>query len=175
MPHPAALPEEELLPDLRFEATRASGPGGQHRNRVATGVRVTHLPTGIRAAATERRSARDNRREALFRLRKRLALEWRSPLDDASLVPPEAYRPSEAWLRRRRGERVQASPNHADFPALLAEVLDRLHADEDDLARTARAFGVSRSQLVKFLALEPAALAAVNARRRARGEHPLRA
>lgn len=54
--------------DLVVEFVRASGPGGQHRNRRETGVRLTHRPTGIVVQATERRSQVDNRRVALERL-----------------------------------------------------------------------------------------------------------
>jgi hypothetical protein len=158
-----------------LEAIRSAGPGGQHRNKVHTGVRLTHLPTGAQGMATERRSQLENKHMALFRLRLRLALDHRSPLKDADLEPPGVFEPSPLWLGRLHDGRIRVNPEHEDFPALLAEVLDRLSADADDLARTAAAFRVSRSQLLKFLADEPAALGALNERRRARGEHPLRA
>jgi len=53
-------------------------------------------------------------------------------------------------------------------------VLDRLAADQDDVDRTATAFRISKTQLIKFLALEPAALGALNDRRHAKGLRPLR-
>ncbi|MFU8858376.1 MAG: peptide chain release factor-like protein [Deferrisomatales bacterium] len=59
-----ALREE----DLEITFFRASGPGGQHRNRRETGVRIRHLPTGIVVSATERRSQADNRAAAMERL-----------------------------------------------------------------------------------------------------------
>jgi len=173
--HPAALPEDELAKDLRFEATRSTGPGGQHRNRVATAVRLYHLPSGLQAMGTERRSQLENKKNALFRLRLKLALEWRSPFRDEDFVPAADFRASETWRRRVRGSKVTASPTHLDFPALLAEVLDRLLVDEDDLEATAAAFRVSKTQLIRFLALEPQALGALNDRRKARGQRPLRA
>lgn len=173
--HPAALPAEELQKSLRFEATRSTGPGGQHRNRVATAVRLHHLPSGIQAMATERRSQLENKKEALFRLRIKLALDWRTPLGDLEIGPPAAYRPSPAWTERRRGTRISVNPSHLDFPALLAEVLDRLQVDKDDVEATAQAFGVSKTQMVRFLAQEPHALGALNDRRKALGQRPLRA
>lgn len=172
-PHPARLPVEQLEAQCRFEAIRSAGPGGQHRNKVSTGVRWTHEPTGLQGMATERRSQLENKLEALFRLRLRLALDYRCLPRDADLGPPGSYEPSPAWRMRLHDGRVRVNPEHADFPALLAEVLDRLAADRDELERTAAAFQVSKSQLVKFLALAPAALASLNDRRRAAGLRPL--
>ena len=67
-------PEENTLDlrDLRFETMRASGPGGQHVNRTESAVRVTHVPTGIQASASEERSQHRNRKLALARLAARL-------------------------------------------------------------------------------------------------------
>lgn len=172
--HPAAKSGEELAKELRYEATRSTGPGGQHRNRVATAIRVYHLPSGLTAMGTERRSQLENKVEALFRLRRKLALQLRSPIDDDLLAASTLYQPPEAWMRRLRKGRISVNPTHEDFPALLATVLDRLAADQDDLDRTAAAFRVSKSQLIKFLGLETAALGGLNDRRQERGQRPLR-
>jgi len=172
--HPAEKPEEELVKELQFEATRSSGPGGQHRNRVATAIRITHVPTGITAMATEKRSQLDNKVEALFRMRVKLAIQVRSEFVDGDFIPPGEYKPSELWVRRLKGAKMKVNPKHADFPALLAEVLDRLHLEEDDLGRTATAFRISNSQLIKFLAVDPSVLHALNERRKSKGQRSLR-
>ncbi len=170
--HPAQLPEQELLKNCRRENTRGSGPGGQHRNRVATAVRITHMPTGVMGQAYERRSQKDNARVALFRLRLNLALEFRRPLEDADFEQP--YVAPTEWSTRRKGTRIRVNVEHNDFPSLLAEVLDLLNLHEDDLSKVATLLEVSQSQLIKFLGTESRALNQLNERRKAAGMKPLR-
>jgi hypothetical protein len=165
MPHPAALPPDELLRQCETRRTRRSGPGGQHRNKVETAVVLAHRPTGVTAEANERRSQAENLRMALFRLRVNLALEVRQPAPGL---------PSALWQSRCQGGRIVVSAEHDDFPAVLAEALDVVAACEDDLTISAERLGCTPSQLVKLLKEEPRALAAVNVRRRAAGLHSLR-
>jgi peptide chain release factor len=56
------------LRDVRFETMRASGPGGQHVNRTESAVRITHVPSGLQASASEERSQHRNKALALARL-----------------------------------------------------------------------------------------------------------
>ena len=56
-----------------------TGPGGQHRNKTASGVRLAHAPTGVVVTATERRSQAQNRSTALLRLKRRLEALAREP------------------------------------------------------------------------------------------------
>jgi len=58
--------------DLKITFYRSSGPGGQRKNKVETAVRITHIPTGIIASATESRSQAQNRARALERLAAKL-------------------------------------------------------------------------------------------------------
>lgn len=67
--------DEELMKQCRFETFRVSGPGGQHRNKRDSAVRIKHLPTGIVAQAVEDRSQHKNRASALNRLRTLLAIK----------------------------------------------------------------------------------------------------
>ncbi len=61
-----------LRDDVEVEFFRAGGPGGQHRNKTETGVRLRHEPSGVTVAATERRSQSRNRELAFERLIERL-------------------------------------------------------------------------------------------------------
>ncbi len=59
--------------DVRIDTYRDSGPGGQHRNKTDSAVRLTHLPTGLQVTATEDRSQHVNRLVAYARLTALLA------------------------------------------------------------------------------------------------------
>src|SRR5262245_40167775 len=67
-----ALDDDALERACTVEFFVASGPGGQHRNTTASGVRLTHSPTEVSVTATERRSQAQNRAVALTRLREAL-------------------------------------------------------------------------------------------------------
>lgn len=54
--------------DLRVDTFRSSGAGGQHVNKTESGVRFTHLPTGVVAESTDSRSQHKNREIAMGRL-----------------------------------------------------------------------------------------------------------
>ena len=67
----SSIQEREEIPleaDYRIEKFHSGGKGGQNVNKVETGVRVIHIPTGITVASTEERSQYMNKQKALKRL-----------------------------------------------------------------------------------------------------------
>ena len=167
-PHPAGLNDPALGRQCEVTFGRASGPGGQHRNKVETAVRIVHVPTGIEATATERRSQSQNRHVAERRLRVKLAMGVRTQPDTGR------YLPSTLWSQRRQGRAMPVNPKNKDFPALLAEALDVVAAMKFDVGGAAGMLGVTMSQLAKLLGREPKALTWVNAGRAKLGLPKLR-
>lgn len=59
--------------EVRFEALRSSGPGGQHVNKTASAIRATHLASGLSVKVQSERSQQANKRLALALIQQRLA------------------------------------------------------------------------------------------------------
>jgi ribosome-associated protein len=91
----STLPDDVLLRECTEEFFIASGPGGQHRNKTESGVRLTHVPSDTTVTATERRSQLQNRGVALERLREIFVKR-------AYVAPKRvATKPSKGATRRR--------------------------------------------------------------------------
>ena len=58
--------------DFRVETFRSGGPGGQHQNKIESGVRITHIATGLSAESREGKSQYQNRVKAFRKLCERL-------------------------------------------------------------------------------------------------------
>jgi peptide chain release factor len=95
---PAALVQPAVLDprEVRFEAFRAGGPGGQHQNTTDSAVRAVHVPTGLAAVARDGRSQHRNKAAAL----ERLALLLRLSQDVAAIADQQAVHASHGRLER---------------------------------------------------------------------------
>lgn len=168
LPHPATYPEPQLLAECDVVRTRRGGPGGQHRNKVETAIVITHLPSGVSAEASERRSQAENRAVAIQRLRIRLALAIRQPVAEG--VPEHP-----TWAKYTRDKRVAINIQNPDFPGVLALALDYLAGAQFEPAPAAERLGISPSQLLKLIQAEPAAWSWLQGHRARRGLRSLKA
>jgi len=142
--------EIEINPaDLKTDTFRASGAGGQHVNKTESGVRFTHIPTGIVAASTQDRSQHRNRAIAMEMLKARLyelELRKREAVSDAV----EAGKTDIGWGHQIRNYVLQPYQLVKDLRTNLekgnpAAVLD---GDLDDFMAAALAsrVGATRSE-----------------------------
>ncbi|MDP3766413.1 MAG: peptide chain release factor-like protein [Dehalococcoidia bacterium] len=144
------LEDAALLKQCREERYRASGPGGQRRNKVETAVRLRHGASGVTAQAEESRSLQENRVRAVRRLRERIALELRAPLDLESPAMPSEF----TALRGPNGT-LRVNPKNPAYAIVTATVLDALAAAEGSYAVAGRALGVTTSQVLRLLRSDP--------------------
>ena len=118
IPDMAGIPQER---EYRIEKFRSGGKGGQNVNKVETGVRVIHVPTGLSAQSTEERSQYQNRQRAMERLQEKLAklqkeqreeqvnAAWREHSRIVRGNPVRIYEGERFILRRSGAEHEDAS------------------------------------------------------------------
>jgi hypothetical protein len=164
------LSDSQLLEQCEVDTYRASGPGGQKRNKTSSAVRLRHLPSGLVVIAEESRSQHENRARALKRMRQALYLKVREELPaDSSVTALEDFR--EARDQEGRLHLGRKDPRY--WPA-VGVVLDVLLALEARVSEAAELLGISTGNLIAFLASDPKVFEQANILR-ARFDHkPLR-
>jgi len=164
-----ALDDEGLIAQCEVDHYRASGPGGQKRNKTSSAVRLRHRPTGVAVIAVEDRSQHVNKRRAVRRLREAIALTVRESID------LDTYRPS-ALLGSclGRDESLQLGARDPRRYQVIHELLDVLVACGMSVRDAAALVGLSTAQVVKFIQADDKLWARVNQLRAAAGIKPLR-
>jgi hypothetical protein len=163
------LTDDQLLAQCEVDTYRASGPGGQKRNKTSSAVRLRHPPSGLIVIAEESRSQHENKAKALRRLRRALYLELRE------LAPPESpsHHPDYFPARGPDGKLHLSAKDPRFWPA-AGIVLDVLAAVEARVGAAAELLGVTTGNLVDFLQTDPKLWQAANQLRARSGQKPLR-
>src|SRR5207248_10209251 len=164
--------DDQLLAQCAVDTYRASGPGGQKRNKTSSAVRLRHAPTGLVVIAEESRSQHENKAKALRRLRRALHLELR---DDLPPTPEAvAAHPAVAAARAADG-RLAVSPKDPRFWPAAGVALDALAGSGARVSTAAEWLGVTTANLIDFLQADPRLWQAANRLRAAAGLRPLKA
>lgn len=165
------LTDAERLAQCDVDTYRASGPGGQKRNKTSSAVRLRHTPTGLIVIAEESRSQHENKAKALQRLYRALFLELR---DD---VPREAetLQALPEWRQAISSDgRVHLGAKDARFWPTAGLVLDVLNAVAAQVSTAAELLGVSTANLIDFLQTDPKLWQESNRLRAVYGQKSLR-
>lgn len=140
--------DEQLRRECVVDTHRTSGPGGQHRNKTESAVRLRHPPSGLIVTGEERRSQHQNMANALLRLREALAVQCRSPLVATIRWPVSV---------KILGGHLRVSESNPGFYHVVGIALDALAAFGGKPQDAAAYLGVSTSSYTRFLAKHPKA------------------
>jgi hypothetical protein len=163
--------DEELVRQCEVDRYRASGPGGQHRNKTESAVRVRHTVTGVSAHADDSRSQHENKASAVKRLRGALAMNVREPVVLEGFVADERLAALVRGGTAPLGAKTRLTPG---YWVAIARLLDVFLAAGAELAVTAEKLGMTSSQLAKLLTHDEQVHRTVNQYRTQRGLKPLR-
>ena len=115
----AVLTDAQLLAQCEVDTYRASGPGGQKRNKTSSAVRIRHPPSGLIVIAEESRSQHENRARALKRLRQAIYLKLRDELTEPERRPEAlAARPDYGPARDAQGRLSLGRKDPRYWPAV---------------------------------------------------------
>lgn len=156
-----------LLDQCRIDTYRASGPGGQKRNKTSSAVRLRHGPTGLIVIAEESRSQHENKARALRRMRFAIALNLREPVN-------QDWRPPDVFCKHvAPSGRIEVSTRNKSYPLVVAAILDAVAARAGRVREAAALLGITTGQLTKFLGSDGKVMDMANRIRRDEGLGPL--
>lgn len=164
------LDPEVLLGACKQSRYQGSGPGGQKRNRVYSGIRLVHGESGLAIECEAHRESHRNLEVALQNLRFTLALAMQLEISDpnslAEVENDKAF--------REPVFRADASPRHFDFPIFMMRALYWFSKHHGHTAATAQVLGCSTSALIRFLKADKCLWMKAKEIRERHGLHPLK-
>jgi hypothetical protein len=168
------LTDDQLLTQCAVDTYRASGPGGQKRNKTSSAVRIRHAPTGLVVIAEESRSQHENRVRALRRLRQAFFLKMRDALAPADLTLEAVTAREDFQNAREKNGRLDLGIKDKRFWPAAGVILDVLSAQEARVSEAAKLLGISTANLISFLHTSPKVWEQANLLRAQFGQKPLR-
>lgn len=169
--HALLATDDGLIAQCEVDRYRASGAGGQHRNKTDSAVRLRHKALGVQAIGEDSRSQHENKLHAVRRLRAAIALHVREPVRLDDYVPSARLAAMIAGGTAPLGAKTRLT---GEYWVAIAELLDLLVAGDLEIAATAQRLGITTGALSKLLLHDEHVGRAVNDLRRARGMRPLR-
>ncbi len=163
--------DDALIAQCEVDRYRASGPGGQHRNKTESGVRLRHKLSGVSAIGEDSRSQSENKLHAVRRLRSAIALEVRETVRLEGFVPSRRLAAMVAGGTAPLGAKTKLT---GEYWTGIAELLDLLVAGSLEIATTAQRLGITTGALSKLLLHDDQVARVVNDLRRAKGMRALR-
>ncbi len=163
-----------MLAQCEVDTYRASGPGGQKRNKTSSAVRLRHVPTGMIVIAEESRSQHENKAKALKRLWQGLFLHLRDELAGPARAPEAIIAHPDYAAARSPDGRLHLSARGPLFWPAVGVVLDVLTACEARVSDAAALLGVSTGNLIDFLQTDPRVWQEANRIRAVFEQKPLR-
>lgn len=163
--------DDALIAQCEVDRYRASGPGGQHRNKTESAVRLRHKLSGVSAIGEDSRSQSENKLHAVRRLRSAIALELREPVSLEHYAPSRRLAALVAGGTAPLGVKTRLT---GEYWAAIGELLDLLVSGGLEIAATAQRLGMTTGALSKMLLHDDQVARAVNDLRRAKGMRPLR-
>ena len=146
--------DQALLLQCDIHFYKSSGPGGQHRNKVSSAVRLKHRPTGVSAHGDDSRSQHQNKEMAIRRLRMNLACQIRRQLTPPILDLPDYIK---ECIFRSRGKqagdnvRLEIGVKDHRFWHIAAYLLYVMQACQGKVSDAAAILGITTGNFAALL------------------------
>ena len=142
------LTDQELMEHCVLDRFRASGPGGQKKNKTDSAVRIRHIGSGLIGLSSESRSQHVNKTYALRRLRLKIALTLRDNNQNDHIELKK-------FIQQTGTKTFTLNIRDPLYPIIVASLFDELSVNDWKISITAKKIGITSSALNRFLRSDP--------------------